>query len=42
MYDSGWRYPTDETWAAGDREVICFAYDLTLSKITGSINGIDQ
>jgi len=42
MYDIGWLFPTQETWAAGDREVICFAYDLTLSKITGSINGIDQ
>jgi len=42
MYDIGWLYPTDETWAAGDREVICFGYDLTLAKITGSINGIGQ
>ncbi len=42
MYDIGWLFPTAETWAAGDREVICFAYDLTLAKITGSINGIGQ
>ena len=42
MYDIGWLFPTQETWAAGDREVICFAYDLTLEKITGSLNGIGQ
>ena len=42
MYDIGWLFPTAETWAAGDREVICFAYDLTLAKITGSVNGIGQ
>ncbi len=42
MYEIGWLFPTQETWAAGDREVICFAYDLALEKITGSINGIGQ
>jgi hypothetical protein len=31
-----------ETWAIGDREVICFAYDIELEKITGSINGAGQ
>jgi len=42
IYDIGWLFPTEETWAAGDREVICFAYALDFSKITGSINGIGQ
>jgi hypothetical protein len=42
IYDIGWLFPTEETWAAGDREVICFAYDLDFAKITGSINGIGQ
>lgn len=36
-YEFGWLVPTDESWASGDREVICFAYDETLAKITGSI-----
>ena len=42
IYDIGWLFPTAETWSAGDREVICFGYDLELNKITGSINGIGQ
>jgi hypothetical protein len=42
IYDIGWLYPTEETWDAGDREVICFAYHLDFEKITGSINGIGQ
>ncbi len=40
IYDIGWLFPTAETWAVGDREVICFAYDVNFEKITGSINGI--
>lgn len=42
IYDIGWLYPTEETWAAGDREVICFGYRVDLAKITGSINGIGE
>jgi hypothetical protein len=42
IYDIGWLFPTADTWAAGDREVICFAYDLEFAKITGSINGIGE
>ena len=42
IYDIGWFFPTDESWAVGDREVICLAYDLDLNKITGSINGIGE
>ncbi len=40
IYEIGWLVPSDETWDVGDREIICFAYDLSLDKITGSINGI--
>ncbi len=42
IYDIGSLFPTDQTWDVGDREVICFAYDISLDKITGSINGIAQ
>jgi len=42
IYDIGYLNPTSESWSAGDREVICFAYALDLSKITGSINGIAE
>ena len=42
IYDIGWFIPTEESWDVGDREVICFAYDLDLNKITGSINGIGE
>jgi len=40
IYEIGWLAPSDESWDVGDREVICFAYDLNFEKITGSINGI--
>jgi hypothetical protein len=42
IYEFGSLFPTEETWAIGDREVICFAYDIELEKITGSINGAGQ
>jgi hypothetical protein len=42
IYDIGSLYPSEDTWNVGDREVICFAYDLSLEKITGSINGVAQ
>ncbi len=42
IYGIGWLFPTEDTWAVGDREVICFAYDVNFEKITGSINGIGQ
>lgn len=42
IYEFSWFVPSEESWDAGDREVICFAYDLSLEKITGSINGIGQ
>jgi hypothetical protein len=42
IYEFSWFVPSDESWKLGDREIICFAYDLNLDKITGSINGIGQ
>lgn len=38
-YDLGWFTPTSDSWDAGDREVICFVYDVTLAKIIGSVAG---
>lgn len=40
IYEFSWFVPSEESWDQGDREVICFAYDLNFAKITGSINGI--
>jgi hypothetical protein len=42
IYEFSWFVPSEESWDQGDREVICFAYDLNFDKITGSINGIGQ
>ena len=39
-YEFGWLVPTEGSWGAGDREVICFAYDPTFAKITGSLQGV--
>ena len=30
-------YPTEQTWEAGDREVVCALYNADLSKLTGSM-----
>ncbi len=35
--DFGWLFPTSESWAEGDREVVCFVYDFELAKLTGSM-----
>jgi hypothetical protein len=40
IYDIGWLLRTEETWAAGNREVIRFGYHIDFEKITGSMNGI--
>jgi hypothetical protein len=42
IYEIGSLFPTEGTWAFGDREVICFAYDIELQKISGSINGVGR
>ena len=42
IYDVGWFAPTADSWSIGDREVLCFAFDLTGSKTEGSIMGIGR
>lgn len=32
-------YPTEGSWDGGDREVICFLYDIDLEKLEGSMAG---
>lgn len=39
IYDIGWLTPTADSWAGGDREVICFVYHVNFEKITGSVQG---
>ena len=33
-------WPSEGSWDDGDREIICFAYEGDLSKITGSLQGV--
>lgn len=32
-------YPTSESWAQNDREVVCAVYSMDASKLTGSVKG---
>jgi hypothetical protein len=34
--------PTADSWADGDREVVCFLYDIDLAKIEGSAEGMAE
>jgi hypothetical protein len=34
--------PTADSWADGDREVVCFLYDIDLAKIEGSAEGLAE
>lgn len=38
--DAGYLYPTTESWDNGDRESVCFVYELDLSLVTGSLRGV--
>lgn len=40
MYDYSWYYPTERSWADGDREILCIAYDYEGNQITGSLAGV--
>ena len=42
VYDYSYYFPTEQSWAAGDREVLCAAYADDLSKITGTLKGINR
>jgi hypothetical protein len=33
-------YPSRESWAQNDREVVCAVYDLDAKKLTGSVKGL--
>lgn len=35
--DYGALFPTSESWAEGDREIICFLWDIEFLKLTGSM-----
>lgn len=37
--DFTYLYPVRDGWQNGDREVICFLYDLNYAKLTGSMRG---
>ena len=41
-YDYTWYSPTEESWASGDREILCVAYADSLEKMTGTIEGIEK
>jgi len=38
-YQGHFARPSADTWAAGDREVVCFLYDANFAKLTGSAQG---
>lgn len=42
VYEVGWFAPSADSWAIGDREVICFAFDLTGAETVGSISGVGR
>lgn len=42
VYTYSYYYPTEDSWGAGDREILCVAYSDDLSQITGSIKGINK
>ena len=39
ILDIGWLDPTPDSWDQGDREIVCILYDLSLAKLTGSMQG---
>ncbi|WP_341952432.1 septum formation family protein [Salinibacterium sp. TMP30] len=40
MYDFSWYYPTEQSWADGDREILCIAYSPDGEDIIGSLAGV--
>ena len=38
-FDFAYYYPTEESWASGDREVLCVIYD-PVGPVTGSLRGV--
>lgn len=39
IIDFTWFIPTPDSWARGDREVICIAFHMNLEKLRGSVRG---
>ena len=37
--DYGWVIPTDASWSDGDREIVCFLFDVEFRELTGSMRG---
>ena len=42
LYDYSFYFPTEESWASGDRAVLCVAFADDGSKITGSLKDINS
>ncbi len=40
IYDFSYYFPTEGSWANGDREILCVIYDPAGQKLTGSLAGI--
>lgn len=40
--DVGTLFPTESSWAQGDRMIICFLYDVDFVRLTGSMKGSGQ
>lgn len=42
IYDFSYYFPTERSWAGGDREILCVIYDPAGQKLTGSLEGIGR
>ncbi|MGY6497404.1 MAG: septum formation family protein [Microcella sp.] len=42
IYDFSYYFPTEGSWAGGDREILCVIYDPAGQKLTGSLEGIGR
>ena len=40
--DIGFYLPSPESWADGDRESICYVFEVDRSKMTGSVQGVNR
>jgi hypothetical protein len=40
MYNYSWYYPTESSWADGDREILCIVYHDGGEQISGSLAGL--
>lgn len=42
IYDFSYYFPTEGSWAQGDREILCVIFDPAGQKLTGSLAGIQR